>query len=68
MGATGAEGLAATKTYTTALAVVALIVGLLTDHREILDGLHAIPAKMRETLKHAPWVTLQTVLFPNEAG
>jgi hypothetical protein len=23
-------------------------------------------AKMREALKHAPWVTLQTVLFPNE--
>src|SRR5258708_17281593 len=44
------RSLAATKTYTTALAMVALIVCLLTDHREILDGLHSIPAKMRESL------------------
>src|SRR5258708_5921956 len=44
------RSLAATKTYTTALAVVALVVGILSDHREILDGLHSIPAKMREAL------------------
>jgi hypothetical protein len=32
-----------------------------------LDELFSNEARMREALKSAPWVTLQTVLFPNEA-
>jgi len=44
------KSVAATKTYTTALAVVALLVGILSDRRGLLDGLHLIPQRMRETL------------------
>ena len=40
--------------------------------RKLGVGFHSVnifeDAEMREALKHAPWVTLQTVLFPNEAG
>jgi glutamine---fructose-6-phosphate transaminase (isomerizing) len=43
------KAIAATKTYTTALAVVALLVGVLADHRELLNGLQRIPKLMRET-------------------
>lgn len=45
------RAVAATKTYTTALATAALLVARLVDSREILAGLHTISARMRETLE-----------------
>lgn len=50
------RAVAATKTYTTALAVVALLVGMLSDRRDLLDGLHAMPKRMRATLAMEPVV------------
>jgi len=44
------RSVAATKTYTTALAVVALLAGILADRRDLLDGLDAVPSLLRETL------------------
>ncbi len=45
------KAVAATKTYTTALAVVALLSGLIADHRELLDNLQFAPDAMRKTLQ-----------------
>lgn len=44
------KAVAATKTYTTAIAVVALLVGVLADDRDLLDGLARVPAMMADTL------------------
>lgn len=44
------RAVAATKTYTTALAVVALLVGILSDKPDLLANLRQIPDRMRETL------------------
>lgn len=44
------QSIPATKTYTTALAVVALMVGILTDNREFMDGLNTAGQAMRESL------------------
>src|SRR5207248_11127952 len=44
------KSVAATKTYTTALAVVALLVSTLADRRDLHSALHGIPEAMRETL------------------
>ncbi len=45
------RSVAATKTYTTALAVVALLVGFLSDSRDMLDGLNGIARAMRAALE-----------------
>ncbi len=42
---------AATKTYTTSLAVVALLVGVLCDQREFLGQLSAVPDSLRKTME-----------------
>src|SRR5262249_31534694 len=44
------RSIAAAKTYTTALAVVALLVGILADDRDFLKGLNGIADVMRKTL------------------
>jgi glucosamine--fructose-6-phosphate aminotransferase (isomerizing) len=44
------RSVAATKTYTTALAVVGLLVGILTDRRDFLTSLNHVSARTRETL------------------
>lgn len=44
------QSVAATKTYTTALAVVALLVCTLGDNEELLDQLVRLPAVLREAL------------------
>jgi len=44
------KSVAATKTYTTALAVVALIVSMLADRRDLLDSLCHVPARMKAAL------------------
>jgi glucosamine--fructose-6-phosphate aminotransferase (isomerizing) len=44
------KAVAATKTYTTALAVVALLVGMFAENDELLKGLEAIPQQMTEVL------------------
>lgn len=44
------KAVAATKTYTTSLAVVALLVGLLADRRDLLEGLVRVPGMMSEML------------------
>jgi glucosamine--fructose-6-phosphate aminotransferase (isomerizing) len=45
------KAIAATKTYTTALAVVALLVGMLSDNRDLLNQLNVMPERMRDTLQ-----------------
>lgn len=45
------RAVAATKTYTTALAVVALLAGMLADRRELLDALYGVPALMERVLQ-----------------
>jgi|YelNatPaOPRAMG01_1025707.scaffolds.fasta_scaffold10578_3 glucosamine--fructose-6-phosphate aminotransferase (isomerizing) len=45
------RSVAATKTYTTALALVAMLVGHLSGNRNIMDGLKTISDKMRQVLK-----------------
>jgi glucosamine--fructose-6-phosphate aminotransferase (isomerizing) len=44
------KSVAATKTYTTALAVVAQIVGMYADRRDLLELLGQVPKRMREAL------------------
>ena len=44
------RSVAATKTYTTALAVAALLVGVLTDRRDLLDELYGIPQVIERTI------------------
>src|SRR5947208_309993 len=44
------RAVAATKTFTTALAIVALFVATLCDRRDLLRELDDLPARMRETL------------------
>jgi glucosamine--fructose-6-phosphate aminotransferase (isomerizing) len=44
------RAVAATKTYTTALAVVALLAGTLADHRGLLDALQRVPEQMERAL------------------
>ena len=44
------RAVAATKTYTTALAVVALLAGTLADHRGLLDALQCVPEQMERAL------------------
>lgn len=44
------RAVAATKTYTTALALVALLAGSWVNHSGILDGLRAVPDQIRATL------------------
>lgn len=44
------RAVAATKTYTTSLAVVAQLVAEIADRRDLLDGLRALPTAMAETL------------------
>ncbi len=50
------RAVAATKTYTTALAAVALLAAALADRRDILDDLHRIPDQMRRVLELEPLV------------
>jgi glucosamine--fructose-6-phosphate aminotransferase (isomerizing) len=50
------KAVAATKTYTTALAVVALLVGLFAENDELLQRLEAIPQQMTEVLTVAKTV------------
>ena len=45
------KAVAATKSYTTSLALIALIAGIWTDSPELLDGLNKLPAQLTETLK-----------------
>ncbi len=45
------KAVAATKTYTTSLALVALLAGLWSENAEILDGLNTLPEKMTTVLK-----------------
>jgi len=45
------KSVAATKTYTTALALVALIAGLWADRASLLTGLRLIPEQMRSVLE-----------------
>ncbi len=45
------KSVAATKTYTTALAIVALIVGMLADRRDLLAQLDTVPDQMRKMLE-----------------
>jgi glucosamine--fructose-6-phosphate aminotransferase (isomerizing) len=47
---------AATKTYTTALAVVAALAATLADRRDLLDKLRLIPGFMQRVLQEAPQV------------
>ncbi len=54
------KAVAATKTYTTALALVALLVGQWSNHARLLDGLRAVPEQMRAALTLEERVT-QTV-------
>lgn len=44
------KAVAATKTYTTALGVIALIVAMLSDRRDMIEALNTLPQAMRETL------------------
>lgn len=44
------RAVAATKTYTTALAVIAQLAAVLSDDRDLLRDLHTIPAAMRTSL------------------
>jgi glucosamine--fructose-6-phosphate aminotransferase (isomerizing) len=44
------KSVAATKTYTTALAVVAQIVAMYADRRDLLENLARVPERMREAL------------------
>lgn len=44
------KSVAATKTYTTALAVVAQIVAMHADRRDLIDSLCRVPERMREAL------------------
>ena len=44
------KAVAATKTYTTALALVALLVGQWANKSALLEGLHAVPDQIRATL------------------
>ena len=44
------KSVAATKTYTTALAVVAIIVAVLADRRDMLDELNDAPKRMKDAL------------------
>src|SRR5439155_26216097 len=44
------KSVAATKTYTTALAVVALLVAVLADRRDMLDELNDAPKRMKDVL------------------
>lgn len=57
------KSVAATKTYTTALAVVALIVAMLSGRRELLDSLGNLPAKLRETMVVEEQVTAEVLRF-----
>jgi glucosamine--fructose-6-phosphate aminotransferase (isomerizing) len=50
------KAVAATKTYTTALAVVALLVGLFAEDDDLLKGLEGIPQQMTEVLTVAKTV------------
>ncbi len=50
------KAVAATKTYTTALAVVALLAAALADRRDILDALNKTPDQMRRVLELAPMI------------
>ncbi len=45
------RSVAATKTYTTALAVVALLVSILSDRRDLLRALDEIPSQILQTLE-----------------
>ncbi len=44
------RSVAATKTYTTALALIALLVGQWANHAELLNGLRAVPDQIQATL------------------
>ncbi len=48
------KAVAATKTYTTALAVVALLVATVADRRDLLDGLRLVPEMMNQMLQLEP--------------
>ncbi|MBM3493215.1 MAG: SIS domain-containing protein [Armatimonadetes bacterium] len=50
------RAVAATKTYTTALAVVALLAATLADRRDLLEALRHVPEEMHRTLEVAPHV------------
>ena len=45
------RAVAATKTYTTSLALVALLAGLWAENEEILEGLQSLPQKMMSALQ-----------------
>lgn len=45
------RAVAATKTYTTSLALVALLTGLWANREDLLAGLRAVPAQIEEALK-----------------
>jgi glucosamine--fructose-6-phosphate aminotransferase (isomerizing) len=45
------RSIAATKTYTTALAVVALLVGTLAERKDLLEGLQNVSFNMQEALR-----------------
>ena len=45
------KAVAATKTYTTSLAIVALLAGLWAGRHAVLEGLRAVPEQMRATLE-----------------
>ena len=54
------RAVAATKTYTTALAVVALLTAEIADRRDVLASLQVVPDQMRAVLRLAPMIE-QTV-------
>jgi glucosamine--fructose-6-phosphate aminotransferase (isomerizing) len=53
------KAVAATKTYTTALAVVALLVGTVAERRDLLEGLRRVPETMSHMLGLAPAIQAQ---------
>lgn len=64
------KAVAATKTYTTALAVVALLVSVLAERRDLLDGLLRVPQMMQETLDVAETVerSVERYRYMNECA